>query len=454
MRVNIIVDDTVDRELYREILQMLNSISGSIQFFGEKDKIGEEEFKRLSSQREIFVKNREIVNNFIDKYNDVSKNLLNIDSKFLPEGNSLNNLKIIKNFKKSYNKFLLKDLKNIEINCPICNDPIQIINLVTYNYQQYLEIHTKCECSNCNTIINPRKYITRYHSFNYIFEKCNSYRIKNNIQDQDFVILLTEKYNQYNWFSCLDFNLITNGYINTRDWDNYIDSDTLSPIVYQIVSLFLQKHIYKNFKNFKKHRHINPIGCINDMCLNKNEVILKLRTADICPKCLKILNENLPYTAIQHALKILETLRKKMLFSQKFIQSKPLSRLIIDKNKNIFLPDFENLQIKLDQLTTTLYILYLNHPEGIEISSLCDYKNEMYKIYSFLSNRGDINKMKKSIDGISDIRTDRASQLINKIKKEFVNKIGSELAQNYYIKGANAEAKKIDIDRSLVEISN
>jgi hypothetical protein len=451
MRVYIIVDDTVDRVIYKEILLMLNSISGSIQFFGEKENDGEEEFKRLSSQREIFVKNREIINNFIDKYNEISKNLFPMHSKLLPEGNSFNNLKISKNFKKTYNKLLLKDLKNIEIICPRCNNPIQIINLVTDKFQQYLEIDTKCVCANCSAIINPRKYITRYHSFDYIFEKCNSYRISNNIVDQDFVILLTEKYNQYNWFSSLDLNLMTNGYINTRDWDNYIDSDTVSPIVYQIVSLFLQKHIYKNFKNFKKYRHITPIGCINDMCINKNEVILKLRTADICPKCLKILNENLPYTVIQHALIILETLRKKMLFSQKFIQSKPLSRLIIDKNKNIFLSDFDNLQIKLDALTTTLYILYLNHPEGIEHSSICDYKNEMYSIYSKISNRGDVQDMKKSIEKLSNVNSNRASEVINAIKEEFIKSIGSDLAKNYYIKGARGKAKKIDIDRKLVE---
>jgi hypothetical protein len=140
-----------------------------------------------------------------------------------------------------------------------------------------------------------------------------------------------------------------------------------------------------------------------------------------------------------------------MLFSQKFIQSKPLSRLIIDKNKNIFLSDFDNLQIKLDALTTTLYILYLNHPEGIEHSSICDYKNEMYSIYSKISNRGDVQDMKKSIEKLSNVNSNRASEVINAIKEEFIKSIGSDLAKNYYIKGARGKAKKIDIDRKLVE---
>ena len=46
-------------------------------------------------------------------------------------------------------------------------------------------------------------------------------------------------------------------------------------------------------------------------------------------------------TTIHHALDILESLRKKMLYAQNFKQQSPLSRLIVDNQKNIFLPDFE-----------------------------------------------------------------------------------------------------------------
>jgi hypothetical protein len=78
----------------------------------------------------------------------------------------------------------------------------------------------------------------------------------------------------------------------------------------------------------------------------------------------------------------------------------------------------------------------------------------MYNIYSHLSNRGDIQEMKAKIDRMADVTSNSASEKISKIKEKFVTAIGSELAQNYYIKGANAEAKKIDIDRTLVEIQD
>ena len=89
-----------------------------------------------------------------------------------------------------------------------------------------------------------------------------------------------------------------------------------------------------------------------------------------------------------------------------------------------------------------------------DISILCDYKNEMYQIYSHIGKRSDILEMKKSIDSIADITSNSASEKIGKIKRIYINAIGDELAKNYYIKGANGKVKKIDIDRKLVQVAD
>ena len=98
-------------------------------------------------------------------------------------------------------------------------------------------------------------------------------------------------------------------------------------------------------------------------------------------------------------------------------------------------------------------MLYLFHPEGIEISSLCDYKEEMYHIYTNISTRGDLQEMKSKIDRIANVTTNSASEKISKIKEKFSSAIGSELAKNYYIHGANATTRKISLDRKLVDIN-
>lgn len=291
-------------------------------------------------------------------------------------------------------------------------------------------------------------------TWNTLFKKCEKYRKANRINDNEFVLLLTEVPNERNWFACLDEKMPFNGFIHTQDWSQYIKCRASFPIAYEVIALALQKYMFNGIEEVRTRVHQNPIGCVNDLCIQKREIILKLRTADICQDCMKILKEKLPISSIHHALDILESLRKKMLYSQNFKQESPLSRLVVDKRKDIFLPEFENIQIKLNPLEKTLYMLYLFHPEGIEISSLCDYKSEMYEIYSHISTRGDIHEMRSKIDRMANVTTNSASEKISKIKEKFTTAIGSELAKNYYIKGGNSEVRKVDIDRKLVEVSN
>jgi hypothetical protein len=290
-------------------------------------------------------------------------------------------------------------------------------------------------------------------TWNTIFKKCNQYRKQHNIEATEFVLLLTELPNDKNWFAALDEQMPFNGFIHTQDWSEYINCNEAFPIAYEVIALMLQKHIFNGIKELRTEVHQLPIGCINDFCMHKQEIILKLRTADICNDCMKKLKDQLPVPTIHHALDILESLRKKMLYAQNFKQQSALSRLIVDNQKNIFLPDFENIQIRLNPLEKTLFMLYLFHPEGIEISSLCDYKEEMYHIYINISTRGDLQEMKSKIDRIANVTTNSASEKISKIKEKFSSAIGSELSKNYYIHGGNGAIRKISLDRKLVEVS-
>ncbi len=286
-----------------------------------------------------------------------------------------------------------------------------------------------------------------------IFDKCNVYRKKNDIPDNEFVILLTEVSNSNNWFASLDEKMPYNGFIHTADWNHFIKCLDSFPIAYEVVALILQKHMFNDYNELRTSVHIDPIGCINDMCLEKKDIKLKMRTADICSECMFKIKGKFSFAEINQALNIMESLRVKMLFSQNFKQSVPLSKLVIDNRKRIFLPDFGNIEIKLRPLEKTLFFLYLRHPDGIGLSFLCDYKNELYDIYTSLSSIGDLHEMRNRIDEMVNITRNSAVEKISKIKAAFVKAIGDELAKSYYIQGGNGEVKKVELDRGLVGIN-
>jgi hypothetical protein len=284
-----------------------------------------------------------------------------------------------------------------------------------------------------------------------IFDKCNTYRLYNNIPDNEFVILLTEVSNTNNWFASLDEKMPFNGFIHTADWNHFIKCQDSFPIAFEVIALVLQKHMFNDYNEARSSVHLDPIGCVNDMCLEKKDIKLKLRTADICPDCMNKLKGKLSFAEINQALNIMESLRVKMLFSQSFKQNVPLSRLVIDNENKIFLPDFGNIEIKLRPLEKTLYFFYLNHPEGVGLSFLRGKREEMCEIYTKLSGIGNLEEMKSRINDMVDVTKSSAFEKISKIKAAFVKAIGEELAKNYYIQGGNGEVKKVLLDRDLVE---
>ena len=284
-----------------------------------------------------------------------------------------------------------------------------------------------------------------------IFDKCNSYRLNYNIPSNEFVLLLTEVSNTNNWFASLDEKMPFNGFIHTADWNHFIKCQDSFPIAYEVIALVLQKHMFNDYNEARSSVHIDPIGCINDLCLEKKNIILKLRTADICPECMIKVRGKLSIAEIQHALNIMESLRVKMLFSQNFKQNVPLSKLVIDDKHRIFLPEFGNIEIKLRPLEKALYRLYLDHPEGIGLSFLCDYREELNNIYKEISSLGDLQEMKARINDIVNVTKSSAVEKISKIKAAFVKSIGEELAKHYYIHGGNGEVKKVNLDRALID---
>jgi hypothetical protein len=294
-------------------------------------------------------------------------------------------------------------------------------------------------------------YHTKTVSWKTLFEKCEMFRAKNKISNNECIFLLTNIPNENNWFSTLDFKNPINGFIHTADWDYYLDCNPAFPIAYEVIALILHKYSFANVEELEKMVHQKPVGCISDMCMQKNEIILKMRTADVCPKCMAKIQERLPIPFIIHSLALLESLRVKMLYAQNFKQFMPLSKLLITNNFNIILPDFHNIEINLRPLEKTLYFLFLHYPEGILMSHLTNHREMLYKIYEGISNSGDIHEMKVRINQMCNILDNSASEKISGIKREFKSKVGETIAKNYIIEGANGNYKKIALDRTMVE---
>ncbi|MBO6189948.1 MAG: hypothetical protein J6N92_03955 [Alloprevotella sp.] len=128
-----------------------------------------------------------------------------------------------------------------------------------------------------------------------------------------------------------------------------------------------------------------------------------------------------------------------------------LSRLIVTPSYHIVLPDYDEMEIAMTPLPRAVYLLFLRHQEGIPFSYLPDYFKELYALYEHVSRMADTNAMRRSIEDVTDPLKNSINEKCARIREAFLKRIDDQIARHYYITGKRGEAKRIVLDRDLVE---
>lgn len=127
-----------------------------------------------------------------------------------------------------------------------------------------------------------------------------------------------------------------------------------------------------------------------------------------------------------------------------------LSRLTVTTDYAIILSDYDNKKVKMEPLVKAIYLLYLNHPEGIAFKNLPSFRNELTRIYSKLRPYGLNNQAIKSIEDVTNPLLNSINEKCSRIRAAFMAQVDSSLADQYYIVGKSGEPKKIMLPRNLI----
>lgn len=127
-----------------------------------------------------------------------------------------------------------------------------------------------------------------------------------------------------------------------------------------------------------------------------------------------------------------------------------LSRLVVTKDYRILLPDYNNMEIKMEPLAKAVYLLFLSHPEGIIFKCLPDYREELIKLYDRLKPLGLSDRALQSIEDVTNPSLNSINEKCARIRGAFVGQFDDHMARHYYIDGRRGEAKKISLPRDLI----
>ena len=112
---------------------------------------------------------------------------------------------------------------------------------------------------------------------NELFKRMNTFRKTYNIPGQAFLIFLTTVVDELKWFSACSKLWDKNIFINSSNWESYTNIEQSEyPVAYEIVENVLQYLMSDNYEEYEKLDSHPTLGCINDMCLRKRDVIFKI----------------------------------------------------------------------------------------------------------------------------------------------------------------------------------
>ena len=108
-----------------------------------------------------------------------------------------------------------------------------------------------------------------------------------------------------------------------------------------------------------------------------------------------------------------------------------LSRLLITSDYRFLLPDYGNKEVEMSPIHKALYLLFLNHPDGIESKHLSDHRDELLSIYMRVSSWLDIDKVYDVVDRLVDPLDNAFNEKCSRIKAA-VAAIMDEYSAAYY----------------------
>ena len=108
------------------------------------------------------------------------------------------------------------------------------------------------------------------------------------------------------------------------------------------------------------------------------------------------------------------------------------------------------MEIKMEPLAKAVYLLFLNHPEGILFKQLPEFRQELASYYNKLRAGGLSDKAIQSVEDVTNPLLNSINEKCARIRGAFVGQFDDHMARHYYIDGHRGEAKKITLPRELV----
>lgn len=130
---------------------------------------------------------------------------------------------------------------------------------------------------------------------------------------------------------------------------------------------------------------------------------------------------------------------------------KKQEKILITKDMHILVRSRDNLEIHLQPLPKALFLLYLQHPEGLAFKELPSHMDELMRLYMKISPRTDRDAIEETIRKMLEPGKNTLSVNCSRLAVSLQRYFEDPVLQDYLIKGEQGGSRHIALDRSYVE---
>ena len=127
-----------------------------------------------------------------------------------------------------------------------------------------------------------------------------------------------------------------------------------------------------------------------------------------------------------------------------------LSRLTLTPDYRILLPDYGDVEVEMEPIIKAVYILFLQHQEGIAFKELPDHRQELKEIYSQIKGKPLTEREKASIEDLTNPYSNSINEKCSRIRAAFLKVVSEPLVDSYCIKGESGGRKRILLPAHLL----
>lgn len=271
-------------------------------------------------------------------------------------------------------------------------------------------------------------------------------------RENSLVILLNPFGNTHNYFCGPSPERSNVAFIQTTHYATETLIGRHIPLAYEFFASAMRFRAFNTPDYQSRFVHEIDRGCMNDFFSEIKNIRLKILSADICEDCYShIESQSLSPLFIDHVFKGFEAVRAQQ---NSFTRARR-ERKVLEVSTSMKYIKFESIgaQVSLAPKEMTLYKFYLNHPEGVAYSNICDHREELYTLYDKHYQQThsddaqiDQNRRSAAINAVLDkwcMQDEDLTQTVSKINRKIKHSITNELAKPHQILGPRGGARKI-----------